>query len=160
MKMNTVLITLSTLLMLSGGVIAKETANERELKVSSGQPVQARLNKSLKQLALTSEQQVAIQALVAEHRQNRALGSAAPFDQAAWRSLMDAPQFDPTSARELLEKRQGRQLEQQLHAMQLQHQIRQLLTDEQRQQWDSQRTKHRSEKQKERRRSKAALAES
>lgn len=160
MKINTVLITLGALLVLSGGVIAKETANERELKVSNGQPLQARLNKSLKQLALTPEQQVAIQALVAEHRQNRELRSAAPFDPAAWRTLMDAPQFDPTSARELLEKRQGRQLEQQLHAMQLQHQIRQLLTDEQRQQWDSQRAKQRSERTKERRRSKAALAES
>ncbi|WP_423185474.1 Spy/CpxP family protein refolding chaperone [Alishewanella sp. d11] len=160
MKMKTVLITLGALLVLSGGVIANETANERALKVSSGQPLQARLNKNLKQLALTPEQQVAIQALVAEHRQNRAPRSEAPFDRQAWRTLMDAPQFDKTSARELLEKRQGRQLEQQLHAMQLQHQIRQLLTDEQRQQLDSQRAKKRSERTKERRRSKAALAES
>lgn len=160
MKMKTVLITLGTLLVLSGGVIAKEAANERELKESSGQHLQARMHKRLKQLALTPEQQAAIQALVAEHRQNRTLRAKVPFDRQAWQTLMDAPQFDKTTARELLEKRQQRQLEQQLNAMYLQHQIRQILTDEQRQQWDGQRAKQRSERTKERRSIKAALAES
>lgn len=160
MKMKTVLITLSTLLILSSGAIAGETANDRKLKLTSGQPVQARLNKSLKQLALTSEQQLAIQALLVEQRQTRVVSPTTAVDRQAWQILMDAPQFDKTSARELLEKRQARQFEQQLHAIQLQHQIRQLLTEEQRQQLDSQRSKKRSEGLKELRRSKAALAES
>lgn len=153
MKMKTLLITLSTLIAVSGVAIADEAKRERKAPTYSEQHTpDYRHKKMLGRLDLSAEQRAAIKALMATHRQER---PAEPLDRQAWQALMDAPQFDATSARDLLEKKQARQLQ----AMQLQHQIRQILTDEQRQQLDSERAP-RFERTKEGRRSKARHTES
>lgn len=160
MKMKTLLITLSTLIAVSGVAIADEVKRERKAPMYSEQHTpDYRHKKMLGRLDLSAEQRAAIKALMATHRQERQERPAEPLDRQAWQALMDAPQFDATSARDLLEKKQARQLERQLQAMQLQHQIRQILTDEQRQQLDSERAP-RFERTKEGRRSKARHSES
>lgn len=153
MKAKTLLITLSTLMALSGTAVADEVKNERKFKAHGQQHSPAPMHKkAFSRLDLTTEQRAAIKELMVAQRQTRQEGTTAPADRQAWQALMDAPQFDATSARELLEKKQARQLERQLQSLQLRHQIRQLLTEEQRQQLDSQRGFERS---KERRRGKA-----
>lgn len=161
MKAKTLLITLSTLIALSGVAIADEVKSERKFKAHDQQHAPTYMHKKIfSGLDLTAEQRTAIKALMTAQRQNRPERLAEPADRQAWQALMDAPQFDMTSARELLEKKHARQLERQLHAMQLQHQIRQLLTEEQRQQLDSQRGKPRFERTKEGRRAKPQNADS
>lgn len=161
MKMNTLLITLSSLIALSGAATADERKSERKFNSHHQQHNPAYMHKnSLGRLELTNEQRAAIEALRVSQRQSRQDNSEQNVERQAWQALLDAPQFDMTSARELLEKKQARQLERQLHSMQLQHQIRQLLTDEQRQQLDSQGTKMRFERRKESRRAKLQNADS
>lgn len=160
MKVKTLLITLSTLIAVSGVAIADEIKRERKAPAYSEQHTpDYRHKKMLGRLELSVEQRAAIKALMATHRQERQGRSPEPADRQAWQAVMDAPQFDATSARDLLEKKQARQLERQLQAMQLQHQIRQILTDEQRQQLDSERAQ-RFERTKEGRRGKARHTES
>ncbi|GHG76158.1 hypothetical protein GCM10010919_30800 [Alishewanella longhuensis] len=160
MKAKTLLITLSTLIALSGVAVADEMKHERKFKAHEQHNPAYMHKKIFSRLDLTSEQRTAIKELMVAQRQNRPERAAESRDRQAWQALMDAPQFDMTSARELLEKKQARQLERQLQAMQLQHQIRQLLTDEQRQQLDSQRGKARFERTKEERRVKPQNADS
>ena len=160
MKAKTLLITLSTLIALSGVAVADEVKSERKFKAHGEQHNPAHMHKkAFSRLDLTTEQRAAIKELMVAHRQARQERTAEPADHQAWQALMDAPQFDATSARELLEKKQARQLERQLQSMQLRHQIRQLLTDEQRQQLDSQRSPERFERSKEGRRGKAEKAD-
>lgn len=155
MKMNTLLITLSTLIALSGAAIAGEVTSKPKFNAHSQQHHQAdKYKKMFSRLDLSSEQRAAIKTLMLAQRQNRSERPKAMANSQAWQAVMDAPQFDMTSARELLEQKQARQLEWQLQAMQLQHQIRQLLTEEQRQQLDHQRGKTRFERTKEGRRAK------
>lgn len=152
MKAKILIVTLTTLMALSGTAVADEAKNARKFKVHTEQHNPAAMhNKALSKLDLTAEQRVAITALLDAHRQQRPERTVDATERQAWQALMAAPQFDVTSARELLEKKQARQLERQLQSMQLQHQIRQLLTEEQREQLDSQRRPERFERAKERR---------
>lgn len=161
MKAKTLFITLSALVAMSGAAVAEEVRSERRLKIHDQQHAPAYMHKKIfSRLDLTSEQRAAIKKLMADQRQSRPERLMEPADRQAWQALMDAPQFDKTSARELMQKKQARQLERQLQAMQLQHQIRQLLTEEQRQQLDNQRKKGGSDPVRDGRRAKAQQADS
>lgn len=158
MNVKTVLVTLSTLFMLNGPAIADEVnpvvAEQSQGQAQGKKHGPARMyHKAFSQLNLSTAQQAEIAALLDTHRQAQPARQGDTERRAAWQALMDAPQFDVTSARELLTQRQSKQLERQLQRLQLEHQIRQVLTDEQRQQWDTQRAQ-RGERMKERRREK------
>ncbi|GGW64122.1 hypothetical protein GCM10008111_20010 [Alishewanella tabrizica] len=158
MNVKTVLMTLSTLFMLNGPAIADEVnpvvAEQRQGQAQGKKHGPANMyHKAFRQLDLSAAQQAEITALLEAHRQAQPARQRDAEGRAAWQALMDAPQFDATSARELLTQRQSKQLERQLQRLQLDHQIRQVLTDEQRQQWDSKRAQ-RGERMKERRRMK------
>lgn len=92
---------------------------------------------ALSELSLTSEQQTAIDKLLAAGRDQRADFRAEMQDDrserhAAMMKLLNAETFDETAAQALIAEQQKARADQQLAMMKLHHQIAQLLTEEQR----------------------------
>lgn len=146
MKATTLLLALTTLVFVSSTTLADDNASERKFKHKSTEAPAFFMKKQLGQLELTEQQQTEIQAVLQNHRANMQKSKQERPDRQAFKELMDAPQFDLTTARALLEKQQQAHLERQLQSLQLQHQIRQLLTAEQREKLDNLRHKKRTER--------------
>jgi periplasmic protein CpxP/Spy len=161
MKTKPLLVTLTALFIFTGSAAADTASLESVVDIIGKQHnMRSKPLQAFSQLALTVEQQAAMQQVIQNHRKNwqaDATGNTNRkhgHDRQAWQAIMDAPQFDATSARELLEKNQTKRLERQLRYLQLRHELRQLLTEEQRQQLDEQRRQPRLERPGEQRRAK------
>lgn len=160
MNVKIFVLSVAAVVAMTGVAIAGDSDVDQNTKLYKEQRWQDKStvpDRLLRRLSLTETQQATIRELVAEHRsargEERGHGERMA-DTEAWQALMAAPQFDATTARELLEKRQAAHVNRQLSAMQLQHAIRQVLTDEQKQQWDSLRQKSAHERREEWRRKK------
>ena len=152
MKAKTLLLTLSTLVAFSSASMAAAPDSAEKAPHQHKQQQQKRqqmspgamIKRQLAGLDLSAEQKQAVAAVLAEHRANQGDASERTADRQAWQALMDAPQFDQTTAKVLLEKRRAKQEERQLHGLQIRHQINQILTVEQREQLKNQREERRS----------------
>lgn len=146
MKATTLLFALTTLVFVSTTTLADDAASERKFKHKPTEAPAFFMKKQLGQLELTEQQQAQIQTLLQDQRAKMQENKPERPDRQAFKELMDAPQFDVTTARALLEKQQQGHLERQLQSLQLQHQIRQVLTAEQREKLDNLRHKKRGER--------------
>ncbi|MDP5205867.1 Spy/CpxP family protein refolding chaperone [Alishewanella sp. SMS8] len=152
MKAKTLLLTLGTLVAFSSASMAAAPDSAEKAPHQHKQQQQKRqqmapgamLKRQLASLDLSAEQKQAVAAVLAEHRANQGDAADRAADKQAWQALMDAPQFDETTAKLLLEKRRAKQEERQLHLLQLRHQINQILTVAQREQLQNQREERRS----------------
>lgn len=126
MKTNTLILTLSTVLLLSSPLALAHPGKGWQ---GEGQRHE-RTMLPLKQLDLSAEQRAQIQSLMQQHREAR----QQQRNPEAMQQLLDAPQFDELAAQQLLAQRAQQREQHQLARLKLQHQIHQILTPEQRQQ--------------------------
>lgn len=124
-KMQTLILGLSAVLMLSSGLALAHPGQQWQ-----GTEARKMRMMPLQQLDLSAEQRQQVAALMQQYRATQ----QAQRQQPALQALLDAPQFDELAAKQLLAERRAQREQHQLARLALQHEIHQVLTPEQRQQ--------------------------
>lgn len=142
-KLNVMAVILSSVLMISAAmpVFAGEGSEGREGRHQGMHQLYGM--KMFKGLDLTDAQKAQIEQLTAAYRQTMPDRSALVANREELRNLLQAPTFDESGVRVMLEKQQAKRLEMEVAHLKFQHQLRAVLTPEQQAKLDERKSKMR-----------------